>query len=187
MANPITVPAATRRSDRHGARFFLESRWIFGRVYPVAGLLLMLLWQGAAQAEVMLTTGVMKVVAMPDGSGSRVEQLQEAETVLPGDVLRYTIVFSNQSPQDVAPGSIVITNPLPEGTEYLAGSAVGRNTVISFSLDGENFASPEALVVVEGAARRPAAAADYRSIRWTFEPRLAAGDSGQVSFDLLIP
>jgi hypothetical protein len=82
---------------------------------------------------------------------------------------------------------VVITNPLPEETFYLEGSAMGDDTLITYSVDGETFGSPAELRVGEGAAARAATASDYRAIRWTYEPLLPAGASSQVSFELLIP
>lgn len=131
-----------------------------------------------ALAEVLLDTRVQKVES--DGFGAGVSG------VYPGEILRYTIVFSNTGTQTTVAGSIVITNPLPEGGEYVDGSAAGTDSAVTFSVDGENFDVPESLILVEEGAARPASAADYQSIRWTYEPELAAGDSGEVSFDLLI-
>ena len=149
-------------------------------------LCLLLLGSAAAiRAEVTLNTTVARVSMAAEGRGG--EQLESVDEVLPGDVLRYTIVFENASTQDVSAGSVVITNPLPEGTLYLDGSARGADTVITFSVDEENFAAPDALMIGAGASARAASASDYRSIRWTYEPLLRAGESSEVSFDLLIP
>ncbi len=139
-----------------------------------------------AQAEVTLSTTVERIAGTQstDMSAPPTGTLTE---VLPGDVLRYTIVFQNTSSQDVAAGSVVITNPLPEDTVYVEGSAAGDRTSVTFSVDGETFAAPEALVVGEGAAARAADSADYRAIRWTYQPLLAAGETSEVSFELLIP
>jgi uncharacterized repeat protein (TIGR01451 family) len=149
----------------------------------LAGLLA--LFAPVAFTEVTLTTTVDRVATSVDaGSVVAEESLSE---VLPGDVLRYTIAFENTSTQDVAAGSVVITNPLPADTLYLQGSATGANTEITFSVDGETFAAPDALMVGEGAGARAADAADYRAIRWTYQPMLGAGESSEVSFELQIP
>jgi uncharacterized repeat protein (TIGR01451 family) len=163
--------------------------------YPLGllGLVLTLIG-GSAVAEVVLSTAVAKVTTDPlSAAGVSAEptrgtqpMLAEVTSVVAGEVLRYTITFSNQGTLDVAPGSIVITNPLPEGCEYLEGSAGGANTVVSYSIDGENFGPAADLTVPAGGTVRRATPADYRSIRWTFRPGLAAGESGQVSFDVRI-
>jgi len=138
-----------------------------------------------AIAEVTLTTTVNRVATSVDASSVVADDT--LSEVLPGDVLRYTIEFENTSTQDVAAGSVVITNPLPANTLYLEGSATGVDTLITFSVDGETFAAPEALVVGEGTNARTAGAADYRAIRWTYQPMLGAGESSEVSFELQIP
>lgn len=148
-------------------------------------LILLIGTAAATQAEVTLATSVVRVSDAL--SGAATEPLEMVSDVLPGDVLRYTIVFENTSTQDVAARSVVITNPVPEGTEYLEGSATGADTVVAFSVDGEEFAAPRELVVGEGASGRAATATDYKSIRWTYQPLLRAGESSDVSFDLLIP
>jgi uncharacterized repeat protein (TIGR01451 family) len=165
-------------------------------------LALVALWAGLASvglsqmavAEVILATRVEKLESSatvcepgaagePDAAGA---QREAVESVIPGDVLRYTIVFENRSGQDAVAGSIVITNPLPAGTTYLAGSAAGRSTLISFSADGEHFDDPAALTVADPAGSRPAEPQDYRSIRWRFQPRLRPGESSEVSFDVQV-
>ena len=158
--------------------------WLSLPVLLIPALLLMT--AGTARAEVTLESTAQKVVLMEGGPGGRTEMLEDVATVQSGDVVRYSIVFENTSPGDVAAGSVVITNPLPEGTEYIEGSAVGEQTVITFSLDGETFADPGSLMVGEEPDRRPAAASEYRAIRWRYEPELATGESGRVSFDVRI-
>ncbi len=144
----------------------------------MAGLLLAAL---PAAAEVTLTAEAQRVVGA--GSGASLETVTEVQ---PGDVIRYTITFQNDSPQDVAAGSVVITNPLPDGTVYLDGTAAGSATQITFSVDGDTFSDPSALTVTDASGTRRATAADYRSIRWAYGPRLPAGASSNVSFDVRI-
>ena len=173
----------------------LTARWLL--VTALAALPLQSL------AEVTLSTSVERIstaVSAPaavDRAGNITGTIESAgdpagpaatpSEVFSGDVLRYTIVFENTSSQDVAAGSVVITNPLPEETVYLEGSAMGEDTLITYSVDGETFGSPAELLVGEGAQARAATAADYRAIRWAYEPLLPAGASSQVSFELLIP
>jgi len=137
-----------------------------------------------ALAQVKLENSVQKVVSHVDDSGQLKRELVPADSVVPGDELRYTIRFRNDGEQPVDAGSIVITNPIPENTEYLDGTAFGAGTDIEFSVDGEAFATAEALRVQRDGAEMPAQAADYSAVRWTFKPQLAAGDTGSVSFNV---
>ncbi len=131
--------------------------------------------------------GLGREVNIGLGTESNVVRSSEPTEVFSGDVLRYTIVFENTSTQDVAAGSVVITNPLPEDTLFLEGSATGQDTRITYSVDGETFGDPRELRVGEGAQARAATAADYTAIRWAYQPQLGAGESSEVSFELLIP
>ena len=168
-------------------RYFPPGRKIVHRLCGLLGLTILAALPLTATAEVTLSTTVERVstaVALPAGE---LPVTSAPEEVFCGDVLRYTIVFENTSPQDVAAGSVVITNPLPEDTIYLEGSAIGDDTLITYSVDGETFAGPLELRVGEGAGARAASAGDFRAIRWTYQPLLPAGGSSQVSFELLIP
>ena len=164
----------------------LRSRTLRRARLPWLLVALLALAAPAARAEVTLSTSVVRISSAA-GVGAQALSGQALTEVLPGDVLRYTIAFQNTSTQDVAAGSVVITNPLPEGTVYVEGSAAGDRTRVTFSVDGETFGPPEALVVGEGPGTRAADAADYRVIRWTYQPLLAAGETSEVSFELLIP
>ena len=177
--------------SRHIPPYRSTARWLLGCHLWLALAALPL----TAFAEVTLNTSVERISSSMPGTaamaaGVVTDVASSADTpaeVFPGDVLRYTIVFENRSTQDVAAGSVVITNPLPDETVYLEGSAIGKDTQVSYSVDGATFAAPEELLVGEGAQARAATAGDYRVIRWTYEPMLPAGASSQVSFELLIP
>ena len=142
---------------------------------------------GPAWAEVTLTPEVQKVETFVDDEGNAQRRLVDADSVVPGDELRYTIRFSNAGSASVDAGSIVITNPLPEDTEYLDGTAFGAGTNITFSTDaGASFGLPEQLTVVREDSVSPVAAEarDYTTIRWEFTPELAPGESSYVSFNV---
>jgi len=138
----------------------------------------------AAAAKVTLGNSVQKVETFIDAAGEPQRRMIDAGSVLPGDELCYTITFVNDGGESVDAGSVVITNPIPDGTEYLEGTASGSGTDIVFSLDGENFAAPDALTVLRDGMEVPAPASDYRSIRWVFRPALEPGDMGSVSFNV---
>ncbi|MEJ2089698.1 MAG: hypothetical protein P8Y69_14740 [Gammaproteobacteria bacterium] len=138
----------------------------------------MMLSPASAMSEVVLSTSVARVGGQTSSD--------PAQGVYPGDVLRYTITISNEGTLAARAGSVVVTNPLPEGTEYVDGSASGAGTVVTFSVDGETFAPSGGLLVGQAGSGRAATAADYRSIRWTYQRQLAAGASAEVSFDLRI-
>jgi len=147
-------------------------------------LLTSLVVSAAAAAEVRLENSVQKVETFVADNGEPQRRLVDVDSVVPGDELRYTITFTNTGTEVVDPGSIVITNPIPEETEYLEDTAFGAGTEIVFSLDGETFAVPAALTVVQQGVEVRASAKEYRSIRWTFQPELKPGESSYVSFNV---
>lgn len=136
-------------------------------------------------AEVTLTSAVKKVETYVDDDGSAARRMVNADSVIPGDELRYTITFSNKGDQVADAGSVVITNPIPPETAYVEGTAFGAGTDIVFSADGgQTFATPEALLVVRDGVEIPADAKDYTTIRWVFNPELRPGETGDVSFNV---
>ncbi len=163
------------------------------RVVTVAAALLASV---GAWAEVTLSTAVSKVQSTLDAEGQVQRELVAADEVVPGDELRYTITFANDSDITVDAGRIVITNAIPAGTLYVPGSAGGNDSQVAYSSDGETFTAdePAAPAGAEGAAGQhpasgaaagggaPAAAAAVQSLRWTYQQPLAPGQSGQVYF-----
>lgn len=183
---------------------FPGQRPVHGAVAALGALLLC----AAAHAEVKLETSVGKVETTLDAGGRVKRELVPAEDVLPGEELRYTITFTNDSETVVDAERIVITNPIPDGTRYVPGSAGGDWSVVEFSTDGDTFtgiepddiASPLPGAATPGGGApgtgAPAAAqsgspapaeaeADsggVRSLRWTYRHDLAPGASDQVFF-----
>lgn len=126
-----------------------------------------------ALAEVSLATSVSKVEATLDGGGRVKRELVPVDEVVPGEELRYTITFTNTSEATVDAERIIITNPIPDGTQYVAGSAGGEGAQVEYSTDGESFAA---------AGPAEADGGSVRSLRWTYGRDLAPGASGEVFF-----
>ena len=143
-----------------------------------------LLFAVSAAAQVTLSNSVKKVENFVNEDGQVERQLVDVLSVVSGDELRYTITFTNSGNVLVDGGSVVITNPIPESTEYLEGTAFGADTEIVFSTDGESFATANELRVEEAGSEALASAQDYTTIRWTFSPVLKPGETSHVSFDV---
>jgi uncharacterized repeat protein (TIGR01451 family) len=95
-----------------------------------------------------------------------------ADDVLPGDVVRYALRFTNTQTQAVR--NVVFSNPVPQGLRYVPGSAAAdaTNAAITFSIDGgRTFSTQPMIEVVEDGERRsvPAPARMYTHVRWTVE------------------
>lgn len=109
-------------------------------------------------------------------------EASEAE-VVPGDIVIFTTVFRNDG--DAATNSgMVLTNPISGHMTYVGGSATGKGTVITFSVDGGKvYDVPASLKVkAEDGTMRRALPEDYTHIRWTITDPLRPSDEGRVGF-----
>lgn len=141
-------------------------------------------WVAPAFADVALTTTVQKMERIAASDGTVSSRLVPAEKVIPGDEVRYTISFENDGAKAVDAGTVVITNPVPENTQYIADSAFGSGTAVQFSVDGgKTFHPANELTVVRDGVKTPATPADYTTIRWSFGPALAPAQKSYVSFN----
>ncbi len=117
-----------------------------------------------------------------DASGDTVIRLEPASKVVPGDIVIYTVSFSNTGSEPAE--NVVITNPVPRHMEYVDGTAFGPGADISFSIDGgQSWGTPEELVVTAAdGSERPALASDYTDIRWILRNELQPGAQGFARF-----
>ncbi|MCK5003072.1 MAG: DUF11 domain-containing protein [Gammaproteobacteria bacterium] len=136
----------------------------------------------SANGKIVLTNKVLKQVIKKDKDGNVTYSYIEPKTALPGDVMMYVISFENIG-KDPAKG-IVINDPLPNNSKYRMGSAAGKNTKITFSIDdGNNFGHPEDLVVKDINGKEWTAKPEsYTHIRWVYNKPLAPGEKSEVSF-----
>jgi uncharacterized repeat protein (TIGR01451 family) len=117
-----------------------------------------------------------------DAKGARTVKLVPAVKVLPGDTVIYTVKFRNVC--DKPADNVSVDNPVPVHMAYVADSAIGPNTEISFSIDGGyTFAKPEALRKKDAdGTERAARASEYTNIRWVMRHPLAVGAEGYARF-----
>ena len=154
--------------------------------YTIAALLFVMIGLQAA-ADVNLNTSVQKVQAYLTEDGQRKTRLVPAEEIVPGDELRYVIEYSNVGDLPVDQGSIVITDPIPNDTIYVTGTAFGSGTEISFSVDeGGEFSAEQDLRIEKNGVDTLANPEDYTTIRWKFGPVLEPGQKGHVSFNVVL-
>ncbi len=153
-------------------------------ISTAAALLLTLTAVGGVAEEagkLEVKTVVQKERTVTNATGETTTELVPVESVVPGEEVVYTVTYTNVS--DSVTDNIVITNPIPRELTYVQGSAFGPGTEISFSVDGgQTYASPEQLVIVDGALERPALPGDFTNIRWVVQNSLDAGDRGFARF-----
>jgi len=136
-------------------------------------------------AEVSLTTEAFKIVPVQQADGTVVEEWQAPEKVVPGDKVGYRITYANTG--NDAAEAIVINNPVPQATTYIANSATGTDSVISYSVNGgKDFGKANELTITELGKTRAAKAEDYSHIRWQLKQPVEAGASGKVEFKVRV-
>lgn len=115
--------------------------------------------------------------------GSKHTEMVPAARVTPGTEVTYSVNYHNVGSKPA--GDVVINNPVPQHMDYIADSATGANTTISYSADGgKTWAASLAQLSVKGAdgSMRPATAKDCTHIRWVVNGKVAPGAKGSVSF-----
>lgn len=149
-------------------------------------LLALLLTSFVATAQetgtIRIQTSADVEIIETDASGETVTRLEQASKVVPGDIVIYTVSFSNTGSEPAE--NVVITNPVPRHMEYVEGTAFGPGADISFSIDGgQSWGAPEELVITAlDGSQRPAQASDYTDIRWILRNELQPGAQGFARF-----
>jgi len=114
--------------------------------------------------------------------GEKEIKIEPADRILPGEIIVFGTTFTNVG-EDAA-DSVILTNPVPENTTYIGGSASGDGADITFSVDGgQNYDLPGNLKVTgEDGKPRLALPAEYTHIRWTMNRSLNPGETGKIGF-----
>lgn len=142
----------------------------------------------AAAADGQTSASPLAIRAIAEVESRRVENGREVPKLLPadrlgsGDWIVYTLEVRNTAPAAIPPPTV--TYPVPEHVSYVADSAVGPATEVTYSVDGgRSFDAPENLKVQDpGGERRPAVAADYTHIRWQMKNGLKGNSVAFVRF-----
>lgn len=130
---------------------------------------------GLAFGQESETPRPLVVTAVNLMAGSTQHQAYEASggdpaAMLPGDVVRYELQFTNLTSDSVR--QVVFQNAVPAGLEFVAGSAgADRGDVsVEYSIDGGTTytATPMTETIFEGQpVLEPAPPETYTHIRWT--------------------
>lgn len=127
----------------------------------------------AAKSAVQVELTQARVVKGADGK----EQLLDASSVKPGDILEYRATYKNISDKPVQ--GVVATLPIPEGLEYLPTSAKPGAKLVQAATKEAVYAAEPLNRVVAGKSV-PVPYAEYRSLRWSLG-QLPAGGEAAVS------
>ena len=110
-------------------------------------------------------------------------------TVQPGDVLRYTLTFTNSTAKPVR--DVELRDPIPAGVQFIAGSARASraDARLEFSTDGGTSwsAQPMETVTVDGRqVTRAVPAARYSHLRWVFVGAVPPSGTVTADFDVRV-
>jgi uncharacterized repeat protein (TIGR01451 family) len=148
----------------------------------ICSVFLLTLFASQVFAAIELKTVAEIEITKTDEKGKKKIKRTPATTVIPGTEVIYTITATNTGDKTAA--SISVKDPIPKEMIYVDDSAFGKNTVITFSVDGgKNYAKPEKLTLKDSKGKpRQATANDYTNIRWAFQFELKPKQSASVSF-----
>ena len=137
------------------------------------------------QAEESGAIDVQLTVLKVEPAEGTQEVLVPAETIRPGDVLQYEIVYKIKGQNEVL--ELLAQFPIPEGMEYVLNSA--RPTKVLVSLNGIDFSPiplPDKVKLVDGQeVREKIPVVKYRTLGWAMRG-LAPGDEFTVSARLKV-
>lgn len=141
--------------------------------------------QAADEGAIKLTSIAQTEVEVTNDKGKKTLKRTPVEKAVPGTEVIYTTTFENTIKKTAS--NIVINNPIPNDTEYKAGSAFGKNCEILFSVDGKKFGHAEDLKIKDAAGKEHTALPkEYTHIRWTYKGQLAPGKTGEVGFRAVV-
>jgi uncharacterized repeat protein (TIGR01451 family) len=107
-----------------------------------------------------------------DAQGKPAKRLVAPGKVVPGNEVIWTITATNTcaKPAD----KVVIENAVPEHMTYVADSAMGPGTTITYSLNGREFTKQSELAVRDAdGTSRPARAEEIKAVRWVIGTAIA--------------
>ena len=158
---------------------------LIGMTAMVAVFLILLCEVAIAEKGSLKVTNISETeIEVINDKGEKEKKLVDTSkvSIVPGDVVIYTIIYENIS--DKAADNITITDVVPGHMVYIGNSAAGDDTEITFSIDkGKSYLRPEKLMIKKlDGTERMALPEEYQAIRWMVKRSIKAGDKGSVRF-----
>ncbi len=138
----------------------------------------------AAAAQGLETRQTVSRIEFSEGpNGETVRSEVSAETVAPGDRVRYQLSFSNAGAEPAS--AIALVMPIPAETVLIEGTPEATlSATTTYSVDqGVTFAPLDVLEVASGELVRPARAGDVTHVRWAVLDDVAPSATGSVAFE----
>lgn len=116
--------------------------------------------------------------------GKEVSERTPVQKVKPGDLVVHTITYTNLGKGEAKDARLV--DKVPNGTDYVVGSAEGSGAEVTCSIDGgKTYAKEPVKIKVKSqdgkTVEKDADPAMYTHVRWVVKS-VAPGGSGTVSF-----
>jgi uncharacterized repeat protein (TIGR01451 family) len=139
--------------------------------------------------DLKLNLSVEKQVLVKDENGLTKIKWQPVKTTKPGDLLRYTIQYTNKG-KGIAKDAVIV-DPVPKHTVFVESSAEGENSAITYSIDGKVFKTPDMLTYTikqaDGKEIEQIAPPEmYTHINWKLLKPVLPGASGTLTFNVKI-
>src|SRR5438270_6705184 len=151
----------------------------------IAGLLVL---SAAFAAKAQKAPRALQISA--ENLNARAPRHSDSSRVLPGDTVRYHLLFTNVSAGAVH--GIVLDNPIPAGLRYATGSAKAdrSDVAILYSIDGGKSYSafPTIDAVIDGRHEQHAAPSElYTHVRWAIRGDVPTGAQVRAEYDAQVP
>ena len=144
-----------------------------GAVAVLIGMVAATIAAAQSPADPISVKAIAEVELRTTEHGREITKLAPADRLVSGDWVIYTLEVRNTAAAAVRVP--IVTFPVPQHLTYVADSAVGPGTEVSFSVDGgRSFDVAENL--------SPAGTADYTHIRWQFKNPLKGNSVAFVRF-----
>jgi uncharacterized repeat protein (TIGR01451 family) len=144
---------------------------------------------GAAQAqekgciELRTEAQTEETVVGPDGKPQ--VQFVAASKVVPGTQVFWTITAKNVCEKPA--GDVAIDSPVPEHMLFISDRTIASGLRVTYSIDGKQFASADALTVREAdGTTRAAKPADFRYVRYAMATPLAPGATVAARYSTVV-
>jgi len=140
------------------------------------------------QPKLSLVIRVEKEMKVQE-EGKLVTRYLPVDKAAGGDILLYTIVYTNQGRSQAKNATIV--DAIPEGTVYVLESAGGKEAEVLFSIDGgklfQKYPAKYLVTKKDGTREEKEATPEmYTHVQWLLKKPVAPGQSGSVTFKVKV-
>lgn len=119
-------------------------------------------------------------------NGKEVKTLEEAKSVLPGQMVVFKNVVSNKSAKNV--NDVVVVNEIPNGLIFSAPLVNNVNVDITYSIDRKLFSVPSKLMITDKTTNleRVARSDEYKVVKWTIKKELTNKEKFEVGYKAIL-